>query len=481
MATETKKANMVALTSPKFLTLAGKGANRVAFRMVRSDTGKVEELKDNPSKRGDKLLAIALPSDSTEAQIDEYKLLYQITDEEYSKQEVDGVVQFVTRSDYDAENTIEIGMPKGESIIIMRKDAKPVGDEQPPVVTQDEPLHASVNCVVFDVTRFDEADAEKYLSEIDCTEFTLEQTTEDHLVARRSDEVNLDEAVTVELDEGVTAIVQRAEEDQIPEILVSKVIPVVYGHWGWDMLTFDTAIADSEYSEKSRSALNLLDDVLRNILFWDWENKFTTEEKAALIENSVDQFKNYMIDLLKSLPADAIVMMQRNDETNLLTKLEGSLMAKKDEAKDNKSEATAEQDTALMRSDFDALKTEIIGEVGQAVAAALAKRSDAPNEETVTTDEPTVTDTNTETQRSDESQDKILLAISGLSDQIKSTGESVATLTERMDKFDAEDTTTVTDQDEQTETVEQADVNAQRSDDPDACFNGIFEPIAGQE
>lgn len=363
-----RNGNVVVPVEPMFITLTGSPANRSPFRIVRSD--KLDELKNHQRlkvERADHIISIELPADSSASDVAEYEKLYGIEDATFAKKEVDGVTTFTRRSDegIDLSTTTVITMPKGEKVVIARSDDDhedtavkevdaTINAGLPAGVREDEAgaIIRSLMSYRFDCTQFTTAEAVAYVEDMGLTDMVVSYSANGSIILSKTERSDTDPEIDFRLviDNGVLAeLVTSTTTTRSDDVLAVTVVSeepnpsdmAYFGRWGWYASTFANAIADNTYSEKVSVGLDLLSDVLRNIMMWQYE--FSPSEVKGLMEESLDYAKTYFGQLLDALPAPT----QRSDNTR------GNNMA-------------------LTKED----KLELAQMIAESVAAAETKRAD---------------------------------------------------------------------------------------------------------
>lgn len=454
-----RKGQVVVPTEPMFLTLTGLPANRSPFRIVRSD--KVDELSNHPRmkvERADHIVSIQLPSVIKEDEVQGYIDIYGLDDKMFKQSVVDGSVTFTRRSDDGIDKTTlsVITMPKGEKVTIARSaaaaeaSAEALTDDE--IIAKDSPsaeeaakaaktIHSLVS-YRFDCTQYTTAEAVAYVEDMGLTDMLVSYASTGSIILSKTERADTDPEINFRLviDQGVLAemVTTKATTTRSDDVTAVTIVTEepnpsdlnYFGRWGWYASTMKNAVADLEYSQKVDKGIDLLYDVLRNIMMWQYE--FSVAEVKTLMEESLDYAKTYFGQLLDALPAPT----QRSDSTR------GSTMA-------------------LSKED----KIEMAQLVAETLAAENAKRSDAEAKEKEAAERKRADDD--AAKLSKEQAEEIVRLRADVEKLLKG-----GVVIERSDATDATDPlidgdTTVTTDDKTKETTK-------RSDTQVSVFAGIF-------
>lgn len=365
-----KSISLAKVVEPKFLTLTGHPANQVAFRIVRDDKEKEMTQETQSAKRRVRalradtpLLAISFADGTTEddarAIVEEYGL------EGFSVTEKDGlVVAFRSGVDAIPQDAISVTLQGGAKAYIQKRS-----DGAAP-----EMSGLAVVALRFSKEAFpDSMDIQAWLQKQD-VDF-LENSTQNldtETVVLRSEMPEGTETRLLEVETGVTLVVSRADVQDVPENLVAVVSEAAYGNWGWGQLDFAAALADIEFSEASRHALNLMEDVLRNIMFY---SPLPVSVKKDLVNRATGQFAAYIGSLLDALPTQVVVATRsaiQSKETDM-TKETAAPAGKTEEAMRSDASASATESTPVETSPAENItRAEIQEMINTAVTAAVA-------------------------------------------------------------------------------------------------------------
>jgi hypothetical protein len=477
-----KNANLVEGVEPQFLTLAGTGANRVAFRIVRGEskaaapTTKIQQRSRKSSvQRNDGVLSITVPSTLGVSEVDAIKTTYGVTDQGYETTTTESGTTFVKREDIDYDHQQAVDMADGVTVNVA----------MPKMVAEGDAVNG-VSIYRYEIgsaTAKDEGAARIYLEDMDVDTSVMRFDAVDggHTVTR-TDIPEPKETLTVQVQDGVSCLVCRVDGlGSTPASLVGVIAPVVYGNFGWGHVDFAAAMADVNFSNVAEKALYLLRDVLDNIIFW---NDHAPAIRKTLLNNAVDEYKSYMGALIDTLPAPVVALV-RSDTSRIKRKDDMLNLNGKEKTVTKPQPAESEM---ISRKDADAA-TKV------AVDAALAPkdtteevtRTDAvaPKEE-VTAEDPAPATPTEEVTRTDAdpapevtAEDPVLAAIarmeSSMNEKISGIESKVETVVKRQDTLaaEAEGTVVVRSDADADDNHNDETVAAKRSDEG-GSFSGIF-------
>lgn len=384
-----KKVNLTRATKPKFLTLTGRPANQVAFKILRNDNG--EEVmtphiqRQRRTRRSDSpVLRIAFPegvtADEARSTLDGYGLSgYEVSETD------EGVV--AVRSDApEATDTLQVVMAGGEVATIL----KPVAQR-----ADEGPAAIAVVSMEFAADYFETSgEVTDWLkrNDVDFQSDALENGDQGTVVRRT--ETQPDDVRRVEVDPGVVFVIARADEESIPVGYEAVITDTAYGNWGWGHLDFAAAMADKEFCRLAEESTYVLRNVCDRILFY---SELPLAQRKVLIAEAAGQYASFVGSLMDALPTRAVKAVHRTDSQK------GNAMSKQDQKKDDvkrEDPATVAEGTAaaaadesaaadgISRADVESMIGSAIGgltakidELATALRADPAKAEDAPQEE----------------------------------------------------------------------------------------------------
>ncbi len=305
----TKAVKLSKLQTAKNLTLTGSPANEVAFKVVRKDETGAPVAKitcQRPVRRMAPSLTLLFPETTGEEDIAAYMTDFGIAD--YKLGDVVEGRRVVKASD-DAE------MPQTYVTVNLRDGIKALVAQGAAVPSDTDPKpNVAVVEINFKKENFaSDAEVRAWAAErgIDISESEIDNGDES-VIVRRSEVEEGAEVKQIPVGDGVFAVVTRAEVQDIPPALLEVVSEAAYGNWGWGQLDFAARMADVEFSEVAREALNVLDSVVRDILFW---SPLPLAVRKELVARASSQFAAFIGALLDALPA-RVVISYRSDKEN---------------------------------------------------------------------------------------------------------------------------------------------------------------------
>lgn len=376
----TGEGNMVRVREPKFLTVVGKPANKVAFRVVRSDTEDASKGEQHMKpqvvrrqKRADvsPILRVTFPVTYTDEEVSAQLGAFGLSGYDVLRTEASILA---TRSDLKSIST------GSTTAIRLTADGIVAEVARADVVDANPKSRISVVSLAFRADKFDAAAVQKWLADnkVEAADPSAAEGSGDFIVVRH-EVAEGEETRALQLEDGVTATITRSDADDIPEGYVAVVNETAYGSWGWGQLDFAAAMADEEFTRAMDDAVYRLRDVLKNILLY---SALPLAERKMLMVNALEQFKAFSVGILDSLPRTVLVAVVRS----------ASLQPEKPEmtTKEN-SGATTQPAATQTGDDAPVTRGELKALIAEAVAGAVApaKREDtipAPANETKPTE-----------------------------------------------------------------------------------------------
>ena len=389
MSKVTKGVNATKMLDPKFLTLTGRPANQIAFKIVRDDQGEEvmqPHLQRKRTRRADPLLKIVFEEGMTEEGVEEVMKEYGI--EGYSVvTENERLVAM--RSDVaEGTATISVGIGGGRSAVIL----KPISQSE---TEQNNKL--SVVRMEFSNEYFPEkAEIIEWLQRhsVDFSENAMENDEQVTRIVRNAVPDTTDTRV-IEVDSGVRFVVARSDTTDVPDNFLVVVNDTAYGSWGWGQLDFTATLADVEFCEAANEASYLLRDVTDRILYY---GEMTPSVRKVLLENAAMQYATYLGGLLDALPtrvAIAARSISKKESTvpEPITEIKREDVAPVEAAVE--AEVVAEAAAPVEAAPTDAVtRADIAQMIGEAIAGLSAQIASmqpaAPAVEQVERSEPAV-------------------------------------------------------------------------------------------
>lgn len=303
--------NLVKIKKPEFLSLVGLPANSIGFKVVRDAKGApMSKPVIRRTRRSDvqPILSLTFPEGTTAEQVTESLKTYGMTG--YNVAEEKGVFRAV-RGDLQSiandDSTVNIKLNDAGLVATIARAQ--------PAEAPAEKSALSLTAIEFDAAKFDEKAIGDWLQRNSIDSPIAESENSDQAyVVRRSAVPEGEETRRVAIEDGVTAVVVRSDTADLPEGYAVAINECCYGNWGWGQLDFSAAMADAIFSDQMREAVNRLDDVLRNILYW---SSLPIDVRKTLANNALTQFGVYMGTLLDSLPRQLLVAVVRSAQPQL--------------------------------------------------------------------------------------------------------------------------------------------------------------------
>lgn len=378
----TKPVEVSTLVEPKFLTLTGKPANQVAFKIVRSDaiedTDMTEEVagsKPLPRRvraaRRSSLLTIEFPEGSTDDDVKSLVEKYGLEGYELVEAGDKKCLQ-LRRSDLtgDPEKYVSVTLAGGVKAKVARNDTQSADTSPLPAI--------AVVALEFDAGTFDEAGALDIIQrfDIDILENGVENSGSLIRVVR-TDVGDSVEVRRVELQQGVTVVVARAETPDLGSTdpaFIEVVSETAYGNWGWGQLDFGASMADVEFCNAADDASYRFSRVVSNILYY---SELPVATRKALVARAAGQFSDYIGTLLDGLPTKVVIVNRSHEEK----RMKQSETTK--QTAPSAGSTTAPGTEYVTRADLQVAVTEAVtaamaAHAAQAAEEAPVQRSDAP-------------------------------------------------------------------------------------------------------
>lgn len=377
--------NMVRVQKPKFLSLVGLPANQVAFKVVRKDEQGEHKMISQVIRRTKRsesspVLRLTFPEGVNEADVGEALKSYGLSG--YNIEQADGVFT-ATRSDLKSisnETTMQIKLSDaGLTATVARQEV--VGE------VAGEKQHIAVSSLEFDATKFNSDSVKEWLTKNSVDGALNEpQNPDQSYVVSRSDVAEGEETRRMALEDGVTAVIVRADVSNVPDGFVAIVSEAAYGGWGWGQLDFTSMMADVAFTDQMEGAMHRLHGLLQNIVLW---SNLPLDVRKELTNRAMSQFGEYVSTVMDSLPRQLLVSVVRSANLNLERP-----MIKDDKSGaggDNKSTTPPVVDnTPLTRSDVATMIADGIAAgfkaQADATAAEALKRADETPKEPVATE-----------------------------------------------------------------------------------------------
>jgi len=478
-----KEVGLLKLVEPEYLSLVGSPANRTGFKIIRSkqEEGNMSHTDRNlrvrsKVKRADGLLSIDFPEGISNEEAEEFMDSFALG-EDYELVVNDSGNYYAKRTGDNLDDPvvpIELGngFTANISTVTMasRSDSKITG--------------VTLVGLEFDETFSDVASVESWLGERDVNYKTDGiESVEGGTIVTRHDVPEGNEIRKIRLGDGVTGMVSKTKDDDIPTKVYRSVIEQAYGNWGWGHLNFATALADPTFTDASWDAIFVLRDVLENVVLY---SGLPLDDRKVLIQNVCDEFTQYMTSLIDSLPREVIEQARADrksikepDDMAIAKKGNKKVVRKDTEADAKDIDETTEDVSRDDAEDTDDKKDyvtrgDLEDVVTKAVAAAMKPAEDAKVERT---DEEDTGESTSETGGSDNA---MATAMATMAAAVTTMGETMATITRSVDDMKGDidelggDTVSRSDDDEADATDEE-DLDVAKAKREDASpFDGMF-------
>ena len=296
--TVTKSVNMARMGQPRFLSLVGLPANQVAFKVIRNDNGELTMAaphiaRKRNTQRSDTLVSIEFELETSDDTIKSTMADWGVTD--YTV-ETTADKKVVKCADAGTKSVMRIDMGGKVATIL-----KPISNS-----SENKP-HISVVRYTFDKEAFPVEDDIGIWMRSHHIDFSGDKVENQDLaitVTRGAPLAEGEDTRTLEVDTGVRLTVCRADTQDVPDDLIAVVNDTAYGSWGWGQLDFTATMADVEFCEVGREAMETLDSVIRNILFY---SDLPVAVRKDLVVRATSQFSDFIVTLMDALPARVVV------------------------------------------------------------------------------------------------------------------------------------------------------------------------------
>ena len=417
MAKKSKNVELATMVDPVAITLVGKPANQVAFRVVRGENGEevsvpVKRVRRQRSESRSAFLHISFPPGTSRDEVEAEAKDFGIEGYEINETEDGGII--LRRQDApDGDHpTISVNLGNGRSLTMLRTDAQ--SNQQPAKEDGLKLISISLDKEVF---RSDD-EAKSFLSQkaIDIADWANENT-DTHYVFTRSSEGSVGSAGKIELEDGVVVGVVRAEVNDVPSSIAEVVSEAAYGSWGWGQLDFAASLMDVEFCNLTDSAIYKFRDVVENIMFY---SRLPLAARKELIYRAAAQFALYLGNLLDGLPAGVVLVNRSSNQKKESEMTDKANQTQKQD--DNAGTASADNTAApeyLTRADAQAMITEAV-----AAAIAAAKAPEAGEGKQVIRSE--------DEKNEEQKEDPTLSALQTLTRSVEALTQSVSAVNERV-------------------------------------------------
>ena len=439
-----REVGLMKLANSEFLSLVKSPSNKTGFKIIRKDDGAMQKIRiREKAKRNDSaLLAISFPEGTTEEEAIQLMETFDLGEDYSVYRDEDGnyILKRVDAESSEYAQAIEMG--NGFSALV---DSS--------AIQRSDKTVTGVTLIGFEfISGQKREDVEEWLNTRDISGYKMSTEGDVTIVHRHETK---EETRKIKIEEGIYAVVCRSSDTDVPEKVYRAVVDASYGNWGWGHLNFATALADPEFTDKSWDAIYILRDVLENIILY---SGLPLDDRKTLLQNACEQFASYMGGLMDALPRGLIEKATNSDDKTV--KQEPNDMAKKEETKVERSDATPDTDKGNENKANEntaeyVTRDELKGVVAEAVTEAMKSH----------------------VERTDENTDKVASALAALGDAVSKINENVDTVTRSVKEIKEEvddlggETVARSDDDDGDDTGEQETVKRDENASP---FAGMF-------
>ena len=370
------EGNQVTIDNPQFITLVKKPANQRSFSILRAqeEEGKVSKpaatnrrvARTTRRTEGNQdLVSLTLPGTLDEAGAKEALAAYGLSTFTVARASAEEDWLATNPSAINCTDVSKVQLGEGIVASVRRTEANA------PTEGKGQLTVASME---FSVDKFADAAAVSewcQRNSVDFDEKALNNPS-GNLVLQRAEIAEGEETRLMELEEGVTVTVIRSCDCNIPDGFVAVINEYAYSGWGWGQLDFNAALADDQVGDALYDGLYILEDLLRNILFW---SSLPVDVRKELTTRACTQFAAYANGLLDTLPRQLLISVatttQRSAKENAMTTAAKNPATTQEPIK--REEAPAATDApAMVAVGSPEFNTAVAG----AVAAELKRRED---------------------------------------------------------------------------------------------------------
>lgn len=367
------EGHLTRISVPKAISLVGRPANKVAWRVVRSadaTTKGENEMKPPIVRRARRsepspILRMSFPLEYTDEQVTAKMGEFGLTGYDVLRNDT---AVLATRGDLKS-----ISAPLQTTAIRLTADgivAEVARGEPAPTNPKSQ---ISIASLTFRSDKFTPEKVGSWLADNKIeTAAPVAAEGEGDFIVTRHEVPEGEETRVVELEEGVTATVMRSDCCDIPEGFIAVVNETCYGNWGWGQLDFNASMADKQFSDLMEDAIWRLRDVLKHILLY---SSLPLDERKTLAARALEQFGTFTASILDSLPRTVLVAVVRSASPTK-EKLE---MTTKTASGANPNTADTDDNKPVTRSELKAL-------IAEAMAANAQRSEPAPTPAAPTTE-----------------------------------------------------------------------------------------------
>lgn len=367
----TGTGNLVAIKEPKFLSMVCKPANKMAFKVVRSEEGethmKSPVVRRQRRSEQSPIMRMQFPVGYTDEQVTDRMAAFGLAG--YSvESSADGII--ATRSDLKSispDTTTSIRLTADGIVAMVARGEQPAENPKSQI---------AVVSLAFRADKFDAAQVQDWLKANGMDTPVISPEGAGDFIVQRAEVQDGEETRTVQIEDGVSATIVRADTMSVPDGYVAVVNETAYGNWGWGQLDFSAAMADEEFCDVMDEALYRLRDVLRNILLY---SALPLADRKLLMVNALEQFKGFSVSILDSLPRQVLVAVVRS-ASNQLEKVQMS-NSKNSGAATTQPAATVPAEQPITRAEIATIAAEAATAAIKALGLVARSEVDEPKKE----------------------------------------------------------------------------------------------------
>lgn len=422
------EGNQVTIDNPQFITLVKKPANQRSFSILRA-----QEEEGNVSKPAAKtrrvarttrrtetnqdLISLTLPGTLDEAGAKEALVTYGLSAFTVARSEDDTAWVASNPSAINCTDTCAVKLADGIVASVRRTEA---------TAPTEGKGQLTATSLEFSADKFADATAVSewcQRNSVDFDEKALNNPS-GNLVLQRAEVPEGEEIRLMELEEGVTVTVIRSCDCNIPDGFVAVINEYAYSGWGWGQLDFNAALADDQVGDALYDGLYILEDLLRNILFW---SDLPVDVRKELTTRACTQFASYANGLLDTLPRQLLISVstttQRSAKENDMSNTTNTPAT---------TQAPIKREEAPAATDAPAVVAVGSPEFNTAVGAAVAAELQRREEEQKTKEAEEVTRTESEKTKKEADEAAALVRRNELKEIV---GEATAPLLKEIEEL----------------------------------------------
>lgn len=302
------EGNQVTIDNPQFITLVKKPANQRSFSILRAQeeegnvskpvtTNRRVNRTTRRSETNQDLVSLTLPGTLDEAGAKAALATYGLSTFTVARASGEEDWLATNPSAIDCTDTSTVKLADGIVASVRRTEA---------TAPSEGKGQLTVASMEFSVEQFPDATAVSewcQRNSVDFDEKALNNPS-GNLVLQRAEIAEGEETRLMELEEGVTVTVIRSQVGDIPDGFIAVINEYAYSGWGWGQLDFNAALADDKAGDALYEGLYILEDLLRDILFW---SPLPVDIRKELTTRACTQFASFANGILDTLPRQLLI------------------------------------------------------------------------------------------------------------------------------------------------------------------------------